>query len=397
MALRLSVVTGLVLLRMTSPAAQISLSNSAGQVGGSASSDVLFAAQGSRVAGLQFDIEADAGLTITAASGTVSIIADKSLNSAALSPGTRRFLVVGLNQNLLDDGVIVSLEVGIPADTNVTRQVLHVTNAQATSDDGNAVSLASVDGAISVQGAAPEILTVVNGASFLPSIVDGSWISILGTHLAATVRTLQPDDIVNGQLPTSLAGVRVTVENLPAAISYVSPTQINVQAPATHMIGPVNVVVNTAFGTSTPAQADVRRNAPGVFVFSPEGGRYPAAVIAQADGEIEYLGPAGLFGTAPATRPARPGEVLEIYATALGPTSPAITAGQVFSGAASIVDPVNVTIGGLNAPVAFAGLSGAGLYQLNVRVPTLPPGDQPLSINVNGSVSQPGVFVAVGE
>ena len=76
---------------------------------------------------------------------------------------------------------------------------------------------------------------------------------------------------------------------------------------------------------------------------------------------------------------------------------PAVPPVQAFSGAAPIVDPIAVSIGGINAPVAFAGITGPGLYQINVTVPDLSPGDQLLVVNVNGVSSQPGVFVAVGQ
>ena len=375
--------------------AQISISSVAAPVGGNAAVDVTIAAQGDAVAGLQFDIVSDATLAISSTPGVVSANGDKSLSTATLGPGATRFLVVGLNQNVLGDGVLLSLEIPIPADTDTAHQVLHVANAVATDENGSPVLLSAVDGSISVNGPAPAIATVVNGASFLPSIVDGSWISILGSHLAATARALQTSDIIDGKLPTVADGVGVTVGGLPAAISYVSPTQINVQVPATRTIGTVDVIVTTAFGSSLSFRANVLRDSPGVFVFNPGDGRYPAAVIAQNDGGFAYLGPAGLFGTALATRPARPGEVLELYATGLGPTNPAVPAGQVFSDAAPTIDPVTVTIGGVNASVTFAGLTGAGLYQLNVTVPNLPAGEQPLNVIVNGAVSQPGVFVAV--
>jgi uncharacterized protein (TIGR03437 family) len=242
----------------------------------------------------------------------------------------------------------------------------------------------------------PSVGSVVSAASFLPGIVDGSWVSILGTNLSATTRSWRDDEIVDGRLPTTLDGVSVTIGGLPAAISYISPTQLNVQAPATGKTGPVIVVVNNNLATSPPVNADLRRNAPGLFVFIPGGGKYPAALVVSSDGATAYLGPAGLFGTALATRPARPGEILVLYATGLGPTDPPVTPGLVFSGAARTTDPVAVTVGGMDAPVAFAGLVSPGLYQLNATVPNVAPGDQALLIKANGVSSQPGVFAAIG-
>ena len=392
----LRICLGLTLWCLAARSAQISISNVSAQPGASAAAEVIFAGQGDYVAGLQFDLEFDTDLTITTAPGVSSIAAGKNLGTASLAHGGTRFLVIGLNQNIITDGALLSLEISIPAGTVITRQLLHISNAAATGEDGNAISLSAVDSVISVDVPAPAILAVVDGASFLPSIVDGSWISILGTNLAPTTQMWQPDEIVNGRLPTLLDGVRVTVGGLPAAISYISPTQLNVQAPMTGVIGLADVVVTSSSVAGPPAQAEVRRNSPGVFCFTPGGGRYPAAVIAPSGGGVDYVGPAGLFGTALVTRPARPGEIIELYVTGLGPTNPAVPAGQIFSGAAPIVDPVTVNIGGVAASVGFAGLTGTGLYQLNVTVPNLPPGDQPLTINMTGAVSQPGVFLTVG-
>ena len=65
----------------------------------------------------------------------------------------------------------------------------------------------------------------------VPVIQAGSWISIYGTSLAGGTESW------NGDFPTSLAGVSVTINGKPAYLSYVSPTQINVQAPGRYSDG----------------------------------------------------------------------------------------------------------------------------------------------------------------
>ncbi len=60
-------------------------------------------------------------------------------------------------------------------------------------------------------------------------------------------------------------------------------------------------------------------------------------------------------------------------------------------------NPVKVVIGGVEAEVLFAGLSGAGLNQLNVRVPVLlPPGDAEVIAEVAGLRTQTGAFLRLG-
>ena len=75
-----------------------------------------------------------------------------------------------------------------------------------------------------------------------------------------------------------------------------------------------------------------------------------------------------------------------------------VAAGQPFSGAARTNSPVTVTIGGVSAPIAFAGIPEAGLYQLNLTVPAnTGSGDQALRATVNGVQTPPGPVVTVRE
>jgi len=61
--------------------------------------------------------------------------------------------------------------------------------------------------------------------------------------------------------------------------------------------------------------------------------------------------------------------------------------------------PVTVTIGGVNAEVAYAGGAPglvAGVIQINAKVPLgLAPGNHPVVMKVGGLPSQPGLTVAV--
>ena len=61
--------------------------------------------------------------------------------------------------------------------------------------------------------------------STTPTIQPGSWVTIYGTNLATSTATW------TGNFPTSLGGTTVTINGKPAYLSYVSPTQIDLQAP----------------------------------------------------------------------------------------------------------------------------------------------------------------------
>ena len=56
---------------------------------------------------------------------------------------------------------------------------------------------------------------------------------------------------------------------------------------------------------------------------------------------------------------------------------------------------MTVTIGGAPAVVSFAGLVGAGLYQINVTVPSLANGTYPVVGQVAGVNTQSGVTLKV--
>ena len=113
---------------------------------------------------------------------------------------------------------------------------------------------------------APAISSVLNAASFQPGIEAGSWVMIKGSNLANTNpgRTWTSSEVANGNLPTSLDGASVTIDGKPAFVYYISPTQINAQAPFDSAVGTVNVVVDNNGAVSAPApvqlQAAARRS-----------------------------------------------------------------------------------------------------------------------------------------
>ena len=88
--------------------------------------------------------------------------------------------------------------------------------------------------------------------------------------------------------------------------------------------------------------------------------------------------------------PAAPGETIVVYGTGLGVTSPALIPGVVPADAVSLATLPAVTIGGSAATVTFAGVvpGAAGVYQINVQVPSSAPnGDLPLIVQVGSSSS----------
>jgi len=99
--------------------------------------------------------------------------------------------------------------------------------------------------------------------------------------------------------------------------------------------------------------------------------------------------------------PAKPGDVLTLYATGFGLTTPAFEAGQLPDTIAPTVQKVRVTVGGIelgDADVLYAGVTPglAGVYQVNLRLPAeTPDGEQTVVVRVGNFTSPPGAYVTV--
>jgi uncharacterized protein (TIGR03437 family) len=224
------------------------------------------------------------------------------------------------------------------------------------------------------------------------SIQPGSWVSIFGTNLASAATTW------TGNFPTSLGGTSVMIDGKPAYLWYVSPTQINLQAPDDTAAGSVNVVVTTGGGSAT-STVTLGQVGPS---FSLLDSKHVAGIILRASGTGAYgggsydiVGPTG-SSLGYATVAAKAGDVLELFGVGFGPTNPAVPAGQVYSGAAPTTSQVSVNINNVPVKPSFAGITSAGLYQINITLPSgLGSGDVPLVATVGGVQTPSGVVVSV--
>ena len=236
-----------------------------------------------------------------------------------------------------------------------------------------------------VAAPASRVTQVTDAAGYSPAISPGEWVSIFGTAFTASARDWTAADFVNGQLPTSLGGVSVTIDGQPTYISYAGPGQINALMPADATLGTVPVQVTTPQGQSYPGAVMLQRLAPQLFTRTVGDVTYAAAEHA----DYSPVGPS------PA-RPAAVGEIIVLYGTGFGPTSPVIPISQAHFQPAILTTPMNVTIGGAAAHVQWAGLIGPGLYQLNVQVPAVAAGDQPVMVSAAGFQGAAGVYIKVG-
>jgi uncharacterized protein (TIGR03437 family) len=284
-----------------------------------------------------------------------------------------------------------------PPATNVGNVNVYVSANAANGDlqpTGDHIYNKSITLTAAAAGNTPTIAAggVVNGASFVSGIVPGSWLTIQGTNLATGLPAQGFDTwdrfIVNGKLPTSLDGTTVSIAGTPAYVYFVSPTQINVQAPDVGT-GPVPVTVTTANGTSTSVTATVATAAPAFFLWPNS-----QAVATRAD--FSLAAKSGTFSSP--TTAAKPGDVLILWGTGFGPTTPVVAAGiQVPTGAFNC-SPVTVKVGTTSPAVFGCALSPgfAGLYQVVITLPsTMADGDYPLTATVNGVTSPSGVILSI--
>ena len=243
-------------------------------------------------------------------------------------------------------------------------------------------------------GVTPTIDGVVSAASYLPGIQAGSWVTIYGSGLANVadpgVNGLATE-IANGFMPTSIKGVSVTINGKSAYVAYISKGQINVQAPDDSAQGPVSVVVTNNGVASAPFTAQLQPAAPGLFQFGAThygiATRYP-----------DYA-PIANPSVVPRTVAAKPGDILTLWVTGLGPTQPPAVAGKVVTASAPTATPVTVTVGNTSVNVLWAGTTSnsVGLYQINIQLPqSIGLGDQPVVATVAGFQSPTAVnlFIA---
>jgi uncharacterized protein (TIGR03437 family) len=226
--------------------------------------------------------------------------------------------------------------------------------------------------------------SIANSAANVAGLyAPNTFVTIYGQNLAYTTRGLTAADITGNTLPTVLGstGVRVLINNIPANIYYVSPTQVNLLIPTSLIAGPVmlQLVVDSLAGPAIPIM--LQTAAPSLF---------------QTDGTT-VLGVHLDNSLITATSPAHAGEVIVLYATGLGPTIPAAVPNQIPQQAATVAPIANFTmlLNGVAVDpqqILYAGVvpTFAGLFQINVRLPDNAPANPQVQLGYAGIMSPPG-------
>jgi uncharacterized protein (TIGR03437 family) len=253
------------------------------------------------------------------------------------------------------------------------------------------VPLSTGDGGVVVTGTgvtAPAISAVANAASWATGpVAPGEIVIIAGNFLADSA--LIGAQTSAGFVAASLGATTVLFDDVPAPLLYTMANQLSAIVPY-EVSGQAQTSIQVEYQgvRSTPFTVAVAPTAPGIFTLN-ESGSGQGAIVNQ-DGSINGPG-----------NPAAGGDVVSIYGTGEGQTTPLGTDGIIVTAAdlRQPVQTVTVSIGGQNATVLYAGSAGdevAGLLQIDARVPLgiTPSTATPVTITIGGS-SQPGVTMAV--
>ena len=226
----------------------------------------------------------------------------------------------------------------------------------------------------------------LNGADFQPGISPGAIAVIYAAGIAPSLTgTVTPTNPV-GPLPTTLAGVEVLFNGVNAPIFSVSningKESVNVQVPFETTPGTASVTIRTTGGGSTTvASVPIQAAKPGIFGFQDVNGRIYGVAMR----------PDGSYITS--TNPAHRGDIIRVFATGLGQTSPAAATNSPGVGTRNVVANV---ISGINnegvRTVSARMLPGAiGVYLVEMEIPqTTTTGDfRPSALAVPGPDGAP--------
>ena len=210
------------------------------------------------------------------------------------------------------------------------------------------------------------------------AVSPGGLVSIFGNGLST--ETLNAE---TSPLPTNLGGTSITVDGIPAALLFVSPTRINLQIPFETTGETAEIIVTTPAGASSAA-VDVNQAQPEIF-FDPTTGLGALVNIETGVTLWEQHLPAGATAA--------------VICAGLGAVDPTVNTGHPapLNPRAETVLTVEAEIDGRAVNVLFSGLAPgfSGLYQVNIKLPTdLDTGRYILVIRTAGFVSNE-VFVDI--
>ncbi len=216
-------------------------------------------------------------------------------------------------------------------------------------------------------GTAPAVVTTVSAASFLGMTAAGEQIvALFGSNLATGTQVA-----AGLPLPTTLLGTTVKVrdnvgtERL-APLFFVSPGQVNALIPTGTVNDAAQIVITSGDGKIAVGTIQITSVSPGLFTANATGAGVPAATVFRLKaGGAQSFEALSRFDAGQNTFVPIP-----IDLGAATDQVFLILNGTGIRGRSSL-SAVTATIGGVDAPVSFAGLQGdfVGLDQINVGIP----------------------------
>ena len=233
------------------------------------------------------------------------------------------------------------------------------------------------------------VLSVMNAASYATGpIAPGEVVTLTGITIGPSpiAQATLPAAGATGTINSSLSGVRVTFNGLPAPILYCEASQTSVLVPY-GMQGAANATVAVTYnGQTASTTVPMANTAPGIFTanFSGSG----QAVALNADGTVNG-----------STSPATAGTVVTFFGTGEGWTNPTGEDGVVNDRIIrEPLAPVSVTIGGKPAQLIYAGTAFGivqGVLQVEAVIPTGVTGTAPVVLTVGSATSQTTATISV--
>ena len=282
--------------------------------------------------------------------------------------GTNYFFNVGFASNA--DGTFGLLGGYQVAAINDSGQI---TGSQVDNGGQTVHGFVGVPGAASTQPTIRTLLPGVISASGFggaQSIAPGTWIEIYGQNLAPATRQWRTSDFTGNTAPTSLDGVKVSINGNPAYISYISPGQVNALVPTAVAAGSAQVTVTNGSQVSAPYAVTVNAIQPAMYVLPHDISQWEQYLGAVLPDFVTFLLPPG-YTTAVPSRRAKPGDTIVLFGMGLGAVMPDVPIGQIAAQASTLLRPPEVSFNGTPGTVTYAGLVAGtlGLYQINVVVP----------------------------
>lgn len=386
----LTIYVSLLALNSITYAAEVSVPSLATGPGSSISLSIMFDPQGSSLSGIQFDLQYDnSNMSIVVTPGEATGVSGKSIYLNGISPNRLRFLVAGLNQNVIGAGPLLNLLVNLAPNALAGSYSLVVSGATGTDALGNASPVTGSNGTITVAGTSGSRIQaagVLNGASLTAGpVAPGEIVTLIGSSIGPAAATVPTSSASS----TNLGGVSVLIGGNPAPLLYAGPNQINAIIP--YEIAGANsaqmfIMNNGELVAGLPLTVSAAM--PAIFTVQSTGVG-PGAILNQ-DSSLNSP-----------SNPAARGSVVVLFATGVGTMNPAPVDGQVTGNNPPLASlPVSVQIGGVSAPVQYAGAAPgliAGVLQVNCVVPeNISPGESVFVEITVGTASSPrGVTVAI--